>query len=903
MADEPLRTALHHLRRLLNSAEAAGVSDAQLVERFVTARDEAAFELLVRRHERLVLNVCRRVLHDGHDAEDAFQATFLVFVRKVAAIGKRASVAGWLYQVAYRIALRARTASARRAANEKLSADLPALAADPGPDAAWRELRPLLDQEVSRLPEKYRLPVILCYLQSRTYEEAARELGCSRGTLSTRLTRARELLRRRLVRRGLTLSGGLLATLLVEETATAAPPAGLADAVVRAAATGVVPANVVSLTEGALHAMLLTKFKQVVAGTVVAAAVAGLGTGALLYRPAAAQTPAASSPPAQDERRKEEPVISGLDRSPRPEPPPLPEARRPPAGPTTALRERIVLSTGKDLCMAVAFTPDGQLLATAGRNGSVRFWDVASGKEVRHLITGGHLYSIAFSRTGHLLATGGGERGKAGEARLWDPASGKEMESIRGRADLITSVAFSPDGRALAYGSRDGTVTLWDTAQRRKWVDSVGAAASVFGVAVSPDGKLLATAGGEEFVQPGRTRGDLRLWDVATGKELATVGGHTGTVTSVAFSPDGRTLASGGFDYAVSLWDVSTGKERMRMHGDAAIVRCVAFSPDGRTLASGSFNGSVSLWDARTGKQTASLKGPGDGVMSVAFSPDGRLLAAAGGTDTVGRVVVWEVAGEPARPPAAGPIGRLDRLLDELLKSNRSDDQIIEALYLATLARLPAEQEKKHMVEQVAGRKRREGFKDGLWALLNSNEFHERLKEWNSLHPESLGEFLKRMNEAAPETGGRKARVLRWKLGFNTQSGDEYLRQLRGIRPGGGAILGVPTTDGKFEVLRDLSKRPAAGKVEGLTEIKQIFWMDDKPESVAGLAHALGIPAPRYFVVLFPPDLEDELIRLEREKAKELFPGAREEDIDETQFDVVPSEDGYRARAVSVHLK
>src|SRR5262245_33545408 len=213
MANGQLHAVMHHLRRMAGPPDAGGVSDAQLLARFVRHRDEAAFELLVWRHERMVHNLCRRVLRDREDAEDAFQATFLALARKARGISKREAVAGWLYRVAYRVALRAQAAAARRGRRERsgLDPDAATPARDPAAEAAWRELRPVLDGEVDRLPEKYRVPVVLCYLEGRTYEEAARQLGCSRGTVSTWLNRARELLRQRLARRGLALSGAVLA--------------------------------------------------------------------------------------------------------------------------------------------------------------------------------------------------------------------------------------------------------------------------------------------------------------------------------------------------------------------------------------------------------------------------------------------------------------------------------------------------------------------------------------------------------------------------------------------------------------------------------------------------------------------------------------------------------------------
>src|SRR5262245_53590280 len=225
MPGTPLRMVLRRLCRPLDPPP-VGVSDAELLRRFAGVRDESAFELLVWRHERLVWGVCRRVLRDAHTAEDAFQATFLALALKAGSISKREAVASWLYQVAYRTALRARACAVQRAAREVQGVDL---AGAPGPDdptaaAAARELSPLLEREIGRLREKYRAPVVLCYLEGKTYAEAARLLGWSPGTVSTRLTHARALLRSRLAGRGLALGGAALAA-LPGARAAAAPPA------------------------------------------------------------------------------------------------------------------------------------------------------------------------------------------------------------------------------------------------------------------------------------------------------------------------------------------------------------------------------------------------------------------------------------------------------------------------------------------------------------------------------------------------------------------------------------------------------------------------------------------------------------------------------------------------------
>jgi RNA polymerase sigma factor (sigma-70 family) len=302
MADERLNTLVRHLRRAVAPPEAVGLRDGQLLERFLKDRDEAAFELLLWRHGPMVLGTCRRLLRHAADVDDAFQATFLVLLRKARTIGRREALGAWLYRVAYRVALRARAAAARRARHERPGLEAAEVPAPPA--AAWDDLRPVLDEEVSRLPARERSAFVLCCLQGKTHAEAGRELGCPEGTVSWRVARARQRLRGRLARRGLALSAAALAG-LVSANATAAPvPAALVSAALRAAllgggakaaAAGAVSAPAAALTEGVLQAMLLTKVKGV-AAVVLALALVG-GGGALTYRAAAG--PAKGGPTAR----------------------------------------------------------------------------------------------------------------------------------------------------------------------------------------------------------------------------------------------------------------------------------------------------------------------------------------------------------------------------------------------------------------------------------------------------------------------------------------------------------------------------------------------------------------------------------------------------------------------------
>src|SRR3984957_13090669 len=236
MSADGLRGVFRRLRRLADPGS-TGLSDAELLERYARSADEAAFELLLWRHGPMVHGVCRRVLRRPEDADDAFQATFLTLVRKAASVRRGAAVGAWLYQVAYRVALRARASVVPR--GEPVSEQEASAAAD---DATWRDLSPILDEELCRLPARYRDPVVLCYLEGRTHAEAARELGCPKGTVAVRLMRARKLLQKRLTRRGVTLASGILA-------AAAAPPASaaLVARTLRTAFGGPVPVRVTTL--------------------------------------------------------------------------------------------------------------------------------------------------------------------------------------------------------------------------------------------------------------------------------------------------------------------------------------------------------------------------------------------------------------------------------------------------------------------------------------------------------------------------------------------------------------------------------------------------------------------------------------------------------------------------------
>ncbi len=302
MKNGETNTAIRDLHTLFEVGSVGGLSDGQVLDRFVARREEAVFEVIIHRHGPMVWGVCRRVLRDHHDAEDAFQATFLVLARKAASVKPREKVGNWLYGVAYQTAMKARSTRARRRVREGQVPDMP----EPGEvrEDLLEGLLALVDQELSRLPDKYRIPIILCELEGKLHREAAEQLGWPIGTVSGRLSRARAMLARRLSRRGVSLSGGSMAVLLAHDTASAGVTTQLIGSTARAASlfasgravtTGLVSVKVGALKEGVLKTMLLSKLKNIsiiiLASIFTGTGIISIGHALMSSRGAAAQEP------------------------------------------------------------------------------------------------------------------------------------------------------------------------------------------------------------------------------------------------------------------------------------------------------------------------------------------------------------------------------------------------------------------------------------------------------------------------------------------------------------------------------------------------------------------------------------------------------------------------------------
>ena len=618
------------VRQTLDQLRTAPLTDAQLLARFVEQADQAAFGELVRRHGAMVFRVCQRILGHTQDAEDAFQAVFIVLARKAGAL-RQGELGGWLHAVAYRVAQKLRRQVARRRTGAAALEQVPQRN-DAAPGTA--DIREVLDAELARLPDKYRVPLVLCYLEGKTIVEAADQLGWKRDTFGTRLLRGRERLRQCLAGRGIGLSLAGLMAAFAQVNASTVPP--LAAAVQTGA--GEVTAPVLALAQTYLEA---TARRRV---AVVAAVVASL-----LLLGGAWWIVARNRPPL---------LVDGS-------------------------QAQIVLPHASYV-FRTAFAPDSQTLYSVGFDGTVQRWNVRTGEALPSSLKD-HPFALATSPDGNTLAAGSWY----GTVRLWDAPSGRELVTMidaelagkeghlktrgseRPAADLASSlgtvaVQFSPDGGLLAVGhERDHRIRLYRTETLRNGrhggqsfryngthtfrfepMPPIECAYAANAVSVRPD-QVLSHEGAVRdmaFAPDGKTlfaagHGALVAWDVPSGavKRSLPVTGLSGAGPQV--SADGSLLAS-ALDGLVSLWDAGSLRKKDTLDCRQGVVMAIAFSPDSRWLATGGSDGTVKLWDAARRRERVVFKHSIHRMGAVAFAPDGRTLATAGFDKTV---KLWEL--------------------------------------------------------------------------------------------------------------------------------------------------------------------------------------------------------------------------------------------------------------------
>jgi RNA polymerase sigma factor (sigma-70 family) len=639
MATQLLHTLIQRLHRTVHAPGDGTLTDGELLERWARQRDQAAFELLQWRHGPMVLSTCRRLLSDPHAAEDAYQATWLILVRKAGSIRRGEALAAWLHRVAVRVALRARASAARRRSHEQTGLIEAPAAALPD-DMVNCDLRAVLDDEIDRLPGHHRRAFVLCCLEGKSYAEAASQLERPLGTIASWAARAREKLRIRLEHRGVTVAVSAVALGWTSDTLASGLPASLVASTVQAVTplalgealpAGLVSARAAALAHGVLRTMFLTRLKIAAVILLTMTAVA-LGAGGLLHRlradgpmgesgrvPASTRT---SAPPQESPsvatRKKPEPLLRV----------PMPDRTM----------------------MTVALSAHGKLLAISRHDRTpVQLWDVATGKE-RTLR--GHSFSVtalAFSPDGKTLATATGSwlpDGAPGEIKLWDVPTGTERATLGTLRTTVLALAFSPDGKTLASASK--TVKLWSIATQKEISEIPVSGGIPWSVAFAPNGKTLAAGVG---VWEDKTPGKVILWDPATGKERATLSGHVGAVPCLAFTPDGRTLASADTRGTVKLWDVARARAcaSIANPGRSFLLQSLVVTSDGkRAIATimGPHGPDLKEWDVATGKERVTYSGSPDRGYPVGLSPDGaRVLL--GSHPPVegsgGRMELWEL--------------------------------------------------------------------------------------------------------------------------------------------------------------------------------------------------------------------------------------------------------------------
>lgn len=600
MPPSPLSAVVRHIRALAERSHDETLPDRLLLERFIHQRDEAAFALLVRRHGGLVLGVARRILHEVHAAEDVFQNTFLTLARRAASIRKPDALASWLYGVASRLASQARLQEARRTKREHVAAK--PSCEDATEAGAWRELGAVLDEELQRLPEKCRAPLVLIYFSGLTQEAAARQLEWSLGTLRRRLERGKRLLHDRLLRRGVSLSVGLLTTAIAQSAVEAALPALLVERTVQQA----VQIAATQATGWIFGTVLLSRAK--IALMLGLLFTAGVGLAVLPRMP---------RQPAEEKLQK----IA---------PPPVPQVRQPRLDrfgdplPEGVLARLGTMRFRHPEGTSLAFAADGKTLLTCGADRTIRTWDAVSGRLLREQRFPAEPWTpvSVLSPDGRILAYQDASR----EAfYLWDVA----RQQIRHKLPLGENgwcrAIFSPDGKTLVTAPDqvdEVSVRAWNVASGKgRLLKRLKKFLRLNTLSFTADSKHLITVGNDR---------NLRVWELESGREESCrkMPEH---IYGAVVSPDGRVAAAWSWhnrelDKGLEFWHIANGRHAKGWRApQVKQVHAVCFSADGKSVLIAAED-SVFVWDPMAGKPVRKLSG--NALANLTFSPDGKTAAA-----------------------------------------------------------------------------------------------------------------------------------------------------------------------------------------------------------------------------------------------------------------------------------
>ncbi len=611
---KPAAPAFNRLARAAACRAMTLAPDGELLRSFLVDHDSDAFAAIVKRHGPMVLGLCRQLTRDIHVADDAFQAVFLSLSRKAGAIRRPEALPAWLFGVAHRIALKARALRERR---KTVPPGEIAVEADPLDRMSARELIDALHTEMAGLPLNYRSALVLCTIEGKSIEDAARQLGSTPGAVRGSLQRGRDRLKDRLARRGLAPTALSTAGILLPSTRL---DAHMANSAIQLGNTGaVVPPAIAALVPGTVSASMKL-------ATVALLAVGAAGIGISLL-PGAAAPPdskpqpmkTADSPTVATPVKTDAPPVDRLGD-------PLPEGALARLG-TLRLRH------GATIC-SVAFSGDNKLLASGGFDGFVNVWDARTGRRQIQVVdpnfakTPGGLgapLGVAFSPDGACLAVAW----LNSPPSLWDVRTGKKRRDIGGPRSRASGVEFSADGKYLVTKPYD--------------VDypAILAEVETGNEIFSAPGQIILLPGGFVHVDPNQPRVSLRkLGDNAASLEFK---GHEGKVTAAALAPDGKRLITHGSDRTIRIWDTTTAKELHRLDTALDAVRRIIPAPDVKNIVTLSADGSsMQYWEVASGKArwTAKVDAQWNGFRHALFLPGGSVVVT--GHD-YGRIRLWDV--------------------------------------------------------------------------------------------------------------------------------------------------------------------------------------------------------------------------------------------------------------------